>query len=229
MAMQLEQVVPFGRSFDEYVNMFNLTQVDLQKSILSVADGPASFNAEGTQLGYRIKSIDPLYCFTANQIQQRFDAVVDNIIEQIERTPDDWVWTYHASPKDLRKNREKAIQRFCADYESGKAQGRYEIGELPRLQYPDNEYELGLSSHFLFLYSDHFDEAFHFDSICEMLRVCQEVRIFPLLTLMLKPSQHLEGIMTRLSNQGYQCEIHRVPYELQRGGNKMLRVIRSTV
>ena len=75
MAVKLDNVVPFGRSFDEYVKMFTLTESDLQRSILSVADGPASFNAEGTHLGYRITSVDPLYCFGASDIKQRFDAV----------------------------------------------------------------------------------------------------------------------------------------------------------
>ncbi|MEM6452808.1 MAG: SAM-dependent methyltransferase, partial [Cyanobacteria bacterium P01_D01_bin.105] len=65
MAMQLDSVVPFGRSFDEYVNMFSLTATDLHRSILSVADGPASFNAEGTERGYKIQSLDPLYAFSA--------------------------------------------------------------------------------------------------------------------------------------------------------------------
>ncbi|HIK05507.1 MAG TPA: SAM-dependent methyltransferase [Trichormus sp. M33_DOE_039] len=204
--------------------MFNLTDGDLEKSILSVADGPASFNAEGTRLGYRIKSIDPLYIFTATQISDRFDQVVDNVIAQVERTPDDWVWTYHKSPNGLRKNREQAKQLFCADFERGKDEGRYEMGELPQLKYRDGEFELGLSSHFLFLYSDHFDETFHLESIREMLRVCQEVRIFPLLTLMLQRSPHLQFIVEKLEKQGYKCEINQVEYELQRGGNEMLRI-----
>ncbi|WP_019501068.1 hypothetical protein [Pseudanabaena sp. PCC 6802] len=224
MVMQLEGVVPFGRSFDEYVKIFDLTARDLSKTILSVADGPASFNAEGTKLGYRIKSIDPLYSFTAEQIRNRFYEVVDNIIEQVERTPDDWLWAYHSSPRGLRENRERAISLFCDDYENGKEQGRYAIGELPGLKYRDCEYELGLCSHFLFLYSDHFDEAFHLDSILEMLRVCQEVRIFPLLTLMLQPSPHLRTIVEYLEKTGYTCEIRRVSYELQRGGNEMLKI-----
>ena len=226
MVMQLDQVVPFGRSLDEYIKLFNLTPEDLQKSILSVADGPASVNAEGTRLGYRIKSIDPIYLFTAAQIKNQFDAVVDNIIEQVEQTPEDWVWSYHPSPSGLRENRERAIQLFCADYEQGKAQGRYEVGELPDLSYGDREYDLGLSSHFLFLYSDHFDATFHYRSVCELLRVCQEVRIFPLITLMLQPSPYLNGIIERLQEQGYHCEIQQVAYELQRGGNEMLKITR---
>jgi hypothetical protein len=83
MAMQLERVVPFGRSLDEYVKMFNLTAADLQTSLLSVGDGPASFNAEGTKLGYKIKSIDPLYVFDAEPIRTRFYEVIDNIIEAL--------------------------------------------------------------------------------------------------------------------------------------------------
>lgn len=224
MTMQLERVVPFGRSLDEYVKMFNLNQEDLQQSILGVGDGPASFNAEGTPLGYQIKSIDPLYEFSATQIQTRFDEVFDNIIEQVKSTPNDWVWTYHGSPEGLRKNREKAIKLFCEDYERGKIEKRYEIGELPKLKYRDSEYGLGLCSHFLFLYSDLLDESFHFESICEMLRVCREVRIFPLLTLMLERSPHLNPVINRLEAIGYQCQIQTVAYELQRGGNQMLTV-----
>ncbi|MGV0026273.1 SAM-dependent methyltransferase [Phormidesmis priestleyi] len=224
MAMKLESVVPFGRSLDEYIQMFALTENDLQKSILGVGDGPASFNAEGTQRGYRIQSIDPLYAFTAAEIKSRFDAVVNNIIQQIKDSPDDWVWTYHRSVEQLRRSRERSTKLFCADYEQGKAEGRYAIAELPNLKYGDSEYDLGLCSHFLFLYSDQLDEQFHLEGICEMLRVCKEVRIFPLLTLSLKPSQHLGAIVQKLETKGHKCNIQTVPYELQRGGNKMLRV-----
>ncbi|HBE20470.1 MAG TPA: SAM-dependent methyltransferase [Cyanobacteria bacterium UBA11149] len=225
MAMELKQVVPFGRSLDEYIKMFNLTQSDLQKSILSVGDGPASFNAEGTKLGYKIKSVDPLYELTGAQIRSRFDEVVDNIIEQIKNSPDDWVWTYHASPDDLRKNRERVIDIFCEDYEIGKNQGRYEIGALPKLKYGDRKYDIGLCSHFLFLYSDQFDADFHFDSICEILRICKEVRVFPLLTLSLMPSPHLQPVLARLEAKGYRCTINNVSYQLQRGGNEMIGIL----
>jgi hypothetical protein len=227
MAMQLEQVVPFGRSLDEYCKMFSLTESDLQKSILSVADGPASFNAEGTKLGYQIKSIDPIYQFSATQIRDRFYQVLDHIIQQVKGSPNDWIWTYHSSPDQLSDHREQVIKLFCQDYEYGRAQGRYEFGELPSLNCHNAQYEIGLSSNFLFLYSDLFDQIFHFDSICELLRVCQEVRIFPLLTLKLQRSPHLQPVIEQLKQQGYICEIQQVEYELQRGGNQMLKIIKK--
>ncbi len=227
MAMQLDQVVPFGRSFDEYVKMFSLSEADLQKSILSVADGPASFNAEGTERGCRIQSVDPLYVFEGGEICDRFYTVLDNIIQQVANTPGDWVWRYHASPADLKAHRIEVTERFCADYKKGKEQGRYAIGHLPSLDYGDDAFDLGLCSHFLFLYSLQHDAAFHMAAIDEMLRICKEVRIFPLLTLNLERSPHLQPVVEHLKKSGHKCALETVEYELQRGGNEMLRITES--
>ena len=227
MAMQLEQVVPFGRSLDEYTQMFALTQADFQRSILSVADGPASFNAEGVALGYQIQSVDPLYTFNTTEIKSRFYDVLEDVIAQVASTPNDWSWTYHASPEALKTHRIKVTETFCADYETGRAQGRYTVGELPSLSYADDACELGLCSHFLFLYSEQRDCEFHLAAIDEMLRVCQEVRIFPLLTLGLERSSHLPKVLAHLENAGHTHNIETVPYEFQKGGNEMLRIYRT--
>jgi hypothetical protein len=45
VAFTLDKVVPWGRSFDEYVRMFDLTPADLGKRILGCGDGPASFGS----------------------------------------------------------------------------------------------------------------------------------------------------------------------------------------
>ena len=226
MAVKLDRVVPFGRSLDEYVKMFSLSEADLQKSILSVADGPASFNAEGTAKGHRIQSIDPLYAFGAEDIRDRFYAVLDNIIAQVSATPADWVWNYHASPAALRTNRIKVTETFCADYPAGKQQGRYTQGSLPQLPYPTGTYDMGLCSHFLFLYSDQYDIDFHLAALGEMLRVSREVRVFPLLTLGSEKSPHLLPAIAHLQQAGYRCAVQPVSYELQRGGCEMLQITR---
>lgn len=222
MAMQLQQVVPFGRSLDEYVQMFNLSEADLQRRILGVGDGPASFNAEATQQGAQVTSIDPIYQFGGAEILARFNAVVDDIIGQVRATPNDWVWSYHHSPDDLRHHREQAITRFLEDYETGQQDGRYQVGALPQLNFADQQFDLALCSHFLFLYSDHYDQTFHLASLLEMLRVSREVRVFPLLTLMSARSPHLDPVLSGLQAKGYVTEIVTVPYELQKGGNEML-------
>ena len=68
MGLKLENVIPWGRSLEEYVRMFNLTPEDLKLAILDCAGGPASFNAEMTGQGYNVISCDPVYHFTADEI-----------------------------------------------------------------------------------------------------------------------------------------------------------------
>jgi hypothetical protein len=61
MPFTLDQVVPWGRSYDEYVAMFALTEVNLRKRILGCGDGPASFNAGLTRRGGAVVSAQGLY------------------------------------------------------------------------------------------------------------------------------------------------------------------------
>ena len=44
MSFTLSGVVPWGRSYNEYVAMFSLSAVDLRQRILGCADGPSAFN-----------------------------------------------------------------------------------------------------------------------------------------------------------------------------------------
>ena len=115
---------------------------------------------------------------------------------------------------------------FVTDFETGKLDGRYMTGELPSLNFEDNQFQLALCSHFLFLYSDMLSYDFHYLSIREMLRIAKEVRIFPLLTLMLEKSPYLQTLMNNLTKDGFSVKVERVKYELQKGGNEMLRIQR---
>ena len=65
MAFRYENVVPWGRSYEEYLRMFDLRPDDLKGRILGCADGPASFNSELTRRGGRVISADPLYELSA--------------------------------------------------------------------------------------------------------------------------------------------------------------------
>ncbi|HEY9828030.1 MAG TPA: class I SAM-dependent methyltransferase [Stenomitos sp.] len=224
MAVQLASVVPFGRSLDEYCRMFNLSAADLSGRVLGVGDGPASFNAEATQQGMIVVSVDPIYSFSKDEILERFNAVVDTIIEQVSATADDYVWDVYQSPEGLRAQREQVLHRFLDDYELGKQQGRYYVGSLPHLDFADQSFDLALCSHLLFLYSDHLDYDFHRRALHEMLRVSREVRLFPLLTMMLERSPHLDPLLEDLASAGYRTNLVRVAYEFQKGGHTMLQV-----
>ena len=81
------------------------------------------------------------------------------------------------------------------------------------------------SSHFLFLYSEHFNLSFHQKAVLEMCRVAKkEVRIFPLLTLKNETSPYLEPIIDFLNSKGFHTSIVKSDYEFQKGATKMLVV-----
>jgi hypothetical protein len=119
------------------------------------------------------------------------------------------------------------MRRFLADFEAGKAEGRYVTASLPGLPFEDGQFDLALVSHLLFLYSDQLDCGFHRAAVEELLRVAREVRIFPLLALDRKPSPHVGPICTHVAGRGWGAEVRGVPYEFQRGGNEMLRLSRE--
>ncbi len=220
----LDQVVPWGRSFDEYRRMFALSDADLALNILGCGDGPASFNAEATRRGESVISCDPIYQFTTVELRGRIAATYDQILDQTRKNPDEFVWTAITSVEELGRVRMEAMRTFLDDFDAGKAEGRYVEGALPALPFTDKAFDLALCSHFLFLYTDQLGEDFHRAAITELYRVAREVRIFPLLALGGKPSPYLSLVSDQARAAGYDAVIERVPYEFQRGGNEMMRV-----
>ena len=223
--MELQTIVPWGRNLSEYIDMFRLTDDELKNSkILGCGDGPASFNAEVTALGGKIISIDPTYQFSTEQIASRIDEVALEVMAEVRKKQEDFVWKNIPNPDALYTMRMSAMQIFLADFDSGKEEGRYRYEMLPSLSFNNAQFDLALSSHFLFLYSEHLDEQFHKDAIAEMLRVAKEVRIFPLVTLTGEVSPHLVSVITYLEAKGYSCEVSKTTYEFQKGGDEMLVV-----
>jgi len=226
--MKLENIIPWGRSKKEYMEMFNLTQEDvLNKKILGCGDGPSSFNTEVDYDGGEVVSIDPLYAYEKKEIMKRIDEVAPVVMDEVKANADKFVWKSIPDLESLEYIRIEAMMEFLMDYEDGKEEGRYVEAELPNLPFEDNSFDLALSSHLLFLYSDHLDEAFHKEAIEEMLRVAKEVRIFPLVTLTNEPSPFVAPVMEHLKEKGYAVSIEQTGYEFQKGADKMMRISRS--
>src|SRR5262245_77632 len=223
----LDQVIPWGRSFDEYRAMFALTEHEFGLRLLGCGDGPASFNSEATRRGASVVSCDPIYRYDASQIQARIAATYEEVLNQARHNLDEFVWTSIRSVDELGRVRMAAMQDFLRDYPLGRAAGRYIAGELPNLPFGDESFDLALCSHFLFLYSTQLGEAFHQAAVREMSRVAREVRIFPLLALGAEPSPLVVPVAEACRSRGFRVSIEDVPYEFQRGGNQMMRICRN--
>lgn len=224
--MKIDSISPFGRSFEVYWLMFDLHEKDIGKKIIGVGDGPSNFNAGMKELGGNVTSIDPMYVFEADEIERKFYESLDKVIDLLRENPEDWNWTYHKSPDHLRADRISVINKFLANYDKGKSENRYIAGQLPKLDFKDESFDLALCSHLLFLYSEHNDYEFHRASVYEMLRVAKEARIFPVFDLTNKRSPHIDPLIKELRTDGYQVSIKKVEYEMQRGGNEMIRIYR---
>jgi hypothetical protein len=225
MAFQLAEVVPWGRTFDEYVAMFSLDATDRSRSILGCSDGPASFNAEGIERKVKVVSVDPLYQFSVPQIRKRIADTAPLIAGELRKNAGDFLWHHFKSVDELVAARMHAMQIFLGDLTAGLEEGRYVPAELPELPFFDGTFDLALCSHFLFLYSEQYDTQFHISAAQELCRVAQEVRIFPLLELSGVISRHLPAVTAALSAAGRKVTIEAVNYEFQKGGNQMLRVV----
>ena len=224
MDFHYKDIVPWGRSYDEYLDMFNLSEDDLARDIVGVGDGPASFNCWMHQRETPIVSVDPIYRYSEAELRQRIQETYEDVITQARQNRDKFVWTKFSSVDELAEVRMQAMDAFCQDFERGKQQGRYIDASLPNLPFPDGHFDLVLSAHLLFFYSANRDLAFHLDAIRELLRVGTEVRIFPIVDVNSNPSPFLSPVVDELEKEGIICTVERVPYHFQKTGNEMLRL-----
>lgn len=228
MAFKLNGVVPWGRNFEEYRLMFSLTEDDLKKKLADFGGGPACFNRELTEHGGSVISFDPIYQFTKDDIERRINEVRVTVMEQMRQNLDNYIWTKIKSPDELENLRMSAMKRFLEDYGKGKAEGRYVYHELPdRLPFEDNHFDIGLSSHFLLMYTA-LGYDFHIKAMTEMLRACREIRIFPIVDLDANKTDLISRVIDHFG-ENYRTEIVKTDYEFQKGDNKLLIINKERV
>jgi len=226
---KLEDVLPWGRHEWEYTAFFALddTSLDMpvETRILDCGGGPSSFNAERNARGGSVVTVDPLFQFDGTAINARVIETRDAMLAGLRAERHRFILT--GTIEDHEALRLSATRGFLADFDAGKAEDRYVTGALPDLPFDDAVFDLALSSHFLFLYSEHLDESFHRAALLEMMRVAGEARIFPLLDLAGLPSVHLTPVRAALEAAGFTTSVEKVAYEFQKGGDEMLRVRRA--
>jgi hypothetical protein len=225
--MKFEPIVPWGRSLNEYRLMFDLSDADLNANILGGGDGPSSFNSEMTAAGRRVTSVDPIYAFPKQEIHQRVAESYAQIISQVNRDTEPYAWDYFRDLSHLGEVGLEATTRFFDDFEAGVAAQRYRPETMSHLSFPDRHFQLAISSHYLFFYGEQFTLEFHVEAIQELLRVADEVRIFPLLDVECKRCPYVGFVWNHFTANGFAVDLKNVDYEFQQGGNQMMRIRRN--
>ncbi|SFL70709.1 hypothetical protein SAMN04487943_103206 [Gracilibacillus orientalis] len=222
--LDLNRIIFIGRIYQEYLNMFSLSESELKgKKILDCPAGACSFTAVGNKSGLDITACDIAYDHSVESLKQKGLQDIEHAMEHMEKAKSNYKWDYFSDIAGLKKNRLSALHDCTNDMK--KSTEKYIAVNLPSLPFKDGEFDILLSAHFLFMYGDRLDYPFHIETLNELLRVTkEEIRIFPIVDLAGKRYEHLDKIITYLIDQSCIVEVVNVPYEFQANANSMLKI-----
>jgi hypothetical protein len=220
------EMIVSARPADEYRAMFDLRDEDLRGPILDCPGGAGDFAAAVRAAGGAAVSADPLYALPRDTVVETARAGTLRGNRYVDEHRDLYAWSFFGSVEDHRARRLGALERFAADFAPDGT--RYVAAALPRLPFPDRAFALALSGHLLFTYPGHLAYADHLAALRELVRVSAgEARVFPLLDTELTVYPRLDELRAELAAEGIGSEIRPVPYEFQRGANRMLVCARA--
>lgn len=222
--LELKDFVLIGRTFEEYYKMFDLKSLSKNEKILDAASGVSSFCAEANANGYNVTAADRVYEFNPQEIEEKCAKDLEEIMKKIPAIKELYKWDFFKDIEQLKSHRERAYRGFIKDFKLHK-EDRYISSEFPSNNFKENQFDVSLISHFLFLYDEHMSYEFHKQIINEIIRITEkEIRIFPIANLKAQRSPFIEKFMKDKAFNNYEINIVKVNYEFIKGGNEMLVV-----
>ncbi len=225
--VELDRIIFIGRNFDEYLHMFGLSPKELQGlRILDCPAGACSFTAHANQQGIDVTACDIAYAHDVDNLRKKGINDIVYSASVLEKTKEKYVWDYFKSVKELSHVRRVALEDCTSDML--RRPERYHFVTLPTLPYKDNEFDLILSAHFLFMYADRLSYEEHVQTVNELIRVAKkEVRIFPLVDLHGQRYLHLDELIDELKQKNLKVREEKVNYEFQKNANSMLVITKN--
>ncbi|HVW99910.1 MAG TPA: hypothetical protein VHA52_05690 [Candidatus Babeliaceae bacterium] len=225
--MENQHISFWGRSFDEYSSMFNLKNMGTSTKVLSVADGPSTFNLEARERGISVRSVDPRYGLHVEDLRTTFAESYQFNKDLFYRNKKQFVFESDVQREETLMSRRGTFERFLRDF--SKYSGEfYKPGALPFLNFGPSEFDMVLCSNLLFIFDHVLDLDFHLAAVDEMLRVGGEVRIFPIYDIAGKLSTNLFPVLQHLTAMEYLWSVEFNSYHVFRNGNRLLRIVRPT-
>lgn len=217
-----QHLLGWGLSLDDYREMFDLNDGDLNKNILDFQPGPNTFNKELTELNVPVHSVDQLYAQGAVDIAETVAAQMNKLKQFIHQHETKFSWDKYANVDELLQARDNRIQEFLHDFPIGTTEGRYSQ-DLSQFTGQTKHFDLALVSHALF--GENSDDInYHLTNINQLIHLADEVRIFPLLDHNSEISVLVGPVSLALQQQNFGIEIREVQFHLQDKANAMLRI-----
>jgi len=155
----------------------------------------------------------------------RSDPDLESVYKSIERVPT-YRWGFYKNPDYMRTLRERASAIFFSDFQTNPK--RYVAGDLPRLPFVEDEFDVTLVSCLLFAYQDRFDCEFHRDSVLEIMRVTQgEAGNYPTVTFEAQPSEYIPVLKSDPALKHFEFKEIETDFEFLVNSNSYLRVTRA--
>ena len=218
---EIDEFAFIGRTFTEYRRMFDFDPAKwVGQRVLDCPAGPCSFVTEAHDRGIEAVSADKMYDRSAAALSKRCAEDIETAMDALDGVEDLYVWEFYDEVSELRAYRERAASRFLSDYAHNG--DRYVHVDLPATPFADHAFDLVLSAHFLFLYDDRLSYEFHLETIRELCRISGQLRVFPLHGFDADQSELVGNLVEGLQSKGYTMDFQVVPFEFQRGANKML-------
>lgn len=226
--LSLDRVVFYGRTLREYQLIFGFQHEEYRGlKVLDCPAGSSSFTAEAGRLGVSAVAVDPMFGRPAADLLKVGEKDVNHVMESVSKAPGLFSWSFYPTPQALRSYRMTALSRFVHDYSTPGAEERYVNASLPDLPFDDESFDITLSGHFLFTYSDRFDYGFHLKSALELVRVSRrEVRIYPVVGRDGNKPEFFDDLLFNLGKEGVKSELIPSSFEFQKGGGEILRLTR---
>ncbi|PGF15028.1 hypothetical protein CP556_02055 [Natrinema sp. CBA1119] len=219
----IDEVAFIGRTFIEYQQMFDFDPATwVGQRVLDCPAGPCSFVAEANNHGIEAIGVDKMYDRSPAALSKICVEDIETAMAALDGVEDLYVWEFYDRVSELRAYRERAASRFLSDFAHNG--DRYIYANLPATPFADRAFDLVLSAHFLFLYDDRLSDEFHHETIRELHRISGQLRVFPLHGFDADQSELIVELIESLQSEGYSTDIREVPFEFQRGANKMLVV-----
>ncbi|MCR2806529.1 class I SAM-dependent methyltransferase [Paenibacillus soyae] len=216
------------RGFAEYEAMFGLREEELRRGpILDVAAGGSSFTAEARARGFETYAVDPRYEGDVSRWIEEAREEIEVSTAKLDALKEKFDWSYYGSIDRHREGRIVSLDQFAGHVHSESGPSIYSGGALPELPFADDSFAIVLCSHFLFLYAEQFGQAFHKESVRELMRVCKPggiVRIYPLISLKWEPYEGLEELMELVRAEGGTPALRDSRLPFIPGSNQMLEI-----
>ncbi len=233
----LDRVVFFGRTFEEYLDMFDLKFSDLgSKEVLDCPSGPDGFVAEAKRRGAKVTGSDPMYHQSVSGLRR---IALSDIASTMTKLSNDPLWQLDNLEK-YHAEKLKAMENFLQDYAQGMKEGRYVAAALPKLPFANSQFDLVLSAHLLFCYASPenggiwpqspLDLDFHRKAVDDLLRVCRhELRLYPIYAMNSETELNAIAVtlMKELPAKGYQVETRPSKLQQTKTSSNLLMVIKK--